>query len=197
MEKYDFDIDVELFDDESVNGFYLTNVRSLSDEEKIEVTFHEFENGKVKKQSIVTLHDNYHNNHKVLKQKYESVFKLIELNDINLYNRIDSLMDEADEYKSLYRFNELISTLSLLGAVGFGYVLSTSDSLDSSVLLSLAFLAGAIIIGINAKKKYIMNKHIYDVDCSRLFDEIELNSKDYVRIRRQGDMNEKENSNMY
>lgn len=184
MDNYNFDLDINLFNDESTDGSYLTKVEYDKERNKIIATFHDFEHGKAVSSKACTIYNNHYNNHRVLMQKYESIFKLIEIHDKPLYEKISELQVDADYHKYEYRFKRFLSIVGAGSAVAFGYALANIDSSSDPLLIVLVISAGALLFGIHNRKQFVLNRHIYQVNCARIFDQIELSSKNYVRIKK-------------
>lgn len=179
-----FELNTDLFNDGLTTGSFLTKVEYDEKRKRILATFKDFENGKIIYESIVTLHNNQYNNHRVEVQKLESLSKLIEIHDKTLYDKIEKLQIDAEYYQFEYRLKRFISFVQMGGAISFGYALANMDNVTDPLLILLISSSLVILCGLRNRKLFIENKENYEKNCEEIYDSIESNTNKYVRVKK-------------
>lgn len=184
MYEYDIDLDPSLLKDESTDGVFLTKVNYLPESNVIEARYHEYVKGEILGESYVTFKDNYQNYHNVLEQRYETLVKIIEIHDKNLYDKIENLRIKRDEKEVSYKKFRTLAFGSMVGTIGCGYAIANYDPDSIPLKVIMALSISLLVFGLYLRKESIVRKHIFDVDCQRVLDQIETNAKQYVRIKK-------------
>lgn len=180
----DFDFDISLFNDASINGVFLTKIKSYPGD-KIEATYHEFKQGKDQKE-YHEVYDNIECERKELKKlKYATVLKLIEINDNELYQRLDMDLDKMLEYHKEYIFNNIFSFCGLIGSIGFGYSVVHMQSNNNNIKIAFGASIGLMLIGIYLRNEYLKIKSTFDEDSDSFRDNVLNMSDKYSRIKKK------------
>lgn len=184
MKDCNIDLDLSLFKGELADGVFLTKAERNLDTKKIDVTYHEFKNGEVADNYCVSYYDNYYNSQVVLNEEIDSVIKLIEINDKNLYYRIDEADIKLKDLRKSYTFYEVISWLCTVGAITFGYTLTNINNNVDTLLPVLVSSACILMVGIYARQKDLIAKESYDCGYDELLSEVEKKSEGFTRNKK-------------
>lgn len=180
----DFDFDVSLLKSESTNGVFLTKVE-LTEDVKIKATYYDFENGVVK-DKIVETYDNIHKNHQdINKFKYATVMKIIEINDKDLYKKIDDILDKMLNYHKTYVFTNITSLLSAFGSLALGYIIVNNINNDNYLKIALISSLGILFMGVCLRVQYIKSKNQFDNDAETVRESVLTSAEKYSRVRRK------------
>ena len=184
MENFEFDFDVSLFNDVSINGVFLTKIDYFPGE-KIEATYHEFKQGQVQKTYLEEYDDLSSERKELNKLKYATVMKLIEINDKELFQRLDIDLDKMLEYHKEYVFKNMLSFSGILGSIGLGYSIANLQSNDNEIKAALVASLGLVIVGIYLRKEYLKIKKVYDKDTDSFRNDVLNMSDKYCRIKKK------------
>lgn len=184
MNKQDIDLDTSHFKGELADGTFLTKAEYDFTNKRIDATYHKFIKGEDKGQVTVHFFCNYFNYTNVTNEKYSSIIKLIEINDNELYKKLEELDDRLKKYKLKYSICSCVSFFSALAGVTFGYGLVNAGDDIKSMLPILLSSAAVMFIGILSKKEELLNKLMYDYEYDDMIDIVEERSINYVRIKK-------------
>lgn len=180
----DFDFDISLFNDVSMNGVFLTKIKCYPGE-KIEATYYELKEGVAQKEYHEVYDDIERERKELKKLKYATVLKLIEINDKELYQRLDIDLDKMLEYHKEYVFKNVFSFSGIIGAIGLGYSLAQLQSNDSNIKLAITASIGLIVTGIYLRNEYLQIKSVFDEDTDSFRNDVLSMSDKYSRIKKK------------
>lgn len=184
MTKHDIDLDTSHFKGELADGLFLTKAEYDFKNKRIEATYHRFIKGEDKGQITMDFFCNYFNYTNVMNEKYSSLIKLIEINDFELYKKLEELDDRLKRYKLKYSICSCISFISALACISFGYGIANMNDDMKSMLPVVISSAAIILIGICSKKEELLNKLMYDYEYDDMIDIVDEKSVNYVRIKK-------------
>ena len=184
MRDCNIDLDLSLFKGELADGVFLTKAKRNYDTKKIDATYHRFKNGEVVDSYVVSYYDNYYNSQFVMNESMDSVMILIEINNKNLYDKIDNVDLKLKDLRKSYTFYEIVSWLCSIGAITYSFALTNMEGNSQTLLPVLLSSVSLMMVGIYAKRKCLISKNSYDTGFDDLFSEVEKKSRDYTRSKK-------------
>lgn len=183
MDNYEIEFDTAKFKGNCDSGTFLTKFKYI-DDNTIEATYHVFDNDKIVDKIVLKFNDNKFNYNMIIKQRYTTLLKLIEINDIELYSDILILGNLLDHYKSKFTFYNIISILSLSGAISFGYSISNLNSDFKTLIPAVLASVGISVLGVYSAYEKSKNKRIYSKNSDIMKENLDNNTKRFTRIKK-------------
>ena len=136
------------------------------------------------KETVLRFENNEANYDYILKQRYYTVLKLIEINNVDDYDKIIDLNEKLDSAKVKLVFHRVVSLLCISGALFVGYSISNYSNDVETMLPALLSSTGIVLTGLLSRIEYFKNKRFYYDKVPVLTDCIEDYSKKFTRIKR-------------
>ena len=179
----DFDFDLSLFNDKSATGVFLSKIKYYPGS-RIEATYFKLDQGKFQEEYHEVYDDVSSERKELNKLKYATVLKLVEINDKDLYQKLDKDLDKMLEYHKEYMFKNIMSFVGIVGSIGLGYSIAHAQFDDNALKAVLVASLGLVLVGIHLRKEYLEIKNIFDIDTDTFRDKVLNMSDKYCRIKK-------------
>ena len=187
MNKIDIDFDPKLLCDKSTNGVYLTSVSYVDNDTEIKAIYHDYKDGNIESVTVESYPNNYLNYKDLSEMRVATVFKIIEINDNELYKKLDELTEKVMMYNKECRATNITSILATLGAVGFGYAITNMEGQEGKYIAALIASLCILGIGVYSRVQHVKAKQVYDDDCQEIRDRFEEIQNRYQRVKKKVD----------
>lgn len=185
MNKQNFEFDPMLLSDNNTNGVYLTKV--IYSDDIIEATYHEYKDGQIQNCIVDIYPDNYTNNKDISSKKWFTLYKIIEVNDQDLYLKLDQLTERVMKYNRECKSSGFVSVISTASALGVGYAINNISGHENELTVALLASLGILGLGIWSTIDHIKTKTAFEEDCYVIRKQFEDNFSKYQRIKKKVD----------